>query len=80
VIPLRDRTKVKLTLKTWKRSQELASGSKLKAMRTNNGGELKSTLDEWGTEIGIQPQYTVPYTSSQNEVAERNIQTTENNI
>lgn len=79
VIPLRDRTEAKLALETWRRSQELASGSRLKAMRTDNGGELKSTLDEWGTEIGIQPQYTVPYTSSQNGVAERNIQTTENN-
>ena len=41
VIPLRDRTGAKLALETWRRNQELASDSKLKAIRTDNGGELK---------------------------------------
>jgi hypothetical protein len=53
VISLRARTKAKAVLKTWRRNKELVLGSKLKAIRSDNGSELKNTLDEWSTELGI---------------------------
>jgi hypothetical protein len=46
VIPLCSRKEVKSTFKKWRRNQELLSRSKLKAVKSDNVGELKSTLDE----------------------------------
>lgn len=80
VIPCRDRIEAVSLLERWRRAEELATGRKLKAVRSDNAPELKEVLDKWCGNIGIEPQYTIPYTSSQNGVAERNIQTTENNV
>jgi hypothetical protein len=46
VMPLRFRSEAKPTLKKWRRNQELLSEFKLKAVRSDNATELKSTLDE----------------------------------
>jgi hypothetical protein len=78
-MPLRFRSEVKPTFEKWRRNQELLSEFKLKAVRSDNATELKSTLDEWYLELSVPAQYTVSYTSSQNGVAERHIQTIENN-
>ncbi len=49
-------------------------------MRCDNAKELRKILEEWGRSIGIEPQFTKVYRSSQNDVAERGIQTTESNV
>jgi hypothetical protein len=47
VILLKDRKGAKDLLEKWRRAQELVTGRKLKAIRSDNATELKSTLDEW---------------------------------
>ena len=57
-------------LRKWKLEVELQSGAKIKKVRSDNAPELKSTLDQWCSSIGIMPEYTVAYNSLQNGVAE----------
>ena len=80
VIPLRKRADAPEALNKWKLKVELETGRRLQAVRCDNAKELKSILDPWCASIGIVPQYTVPYNSIQNGVAERGIRTTENQI
>ena len=49
-------------------------------MRLDNAPELVATVDDCSKSSGIRQEPTVPYTSNQNGIAERGIQTTENNI
>jgi hypothetical protein len=79
-IPLKKKDDAIPALKAWKADVELSTGCQLKAVRSDNGGELKKILDAWGSTYGIHPEYTIVYQSSQNGVAERAIQTTENSI
>ncbi len=67
-------------LRQWRAQVELQSGAKVLAVRSDNGTELKSILDEWCASFGVVPNYTLPYNSLQNGVAERGIRTTENSI
>lgn len=80
VIPLPTRDAAIEALKRWKLSTELETGRKLKAVKSDNAGELKLVIDKWCHEYGLKPEYTIPYTSHQNGLAERNIQTTENSV
>ena len=58
--------------KEWKALVEKSSGMKVKALRTDNGGEYTSTeLEEYLIKHGIQHKLTVPTTPQQNGVAER---------
>ena len=52
----------------------------MKSIRLDNAPELLSTVRDWGQASGVRYNPTVPYTSSQNGVAERSIQTSENNM
>ena len=70
-IPLKKREEAPGELRKWRLKVELQSGQRLLAVRSDNATELKATLDEWCSSIGIVPQYTVPYMSIQNGVAER---------
>ncbi len=79
-IPLKQRADVSDALRKWKLRVELQSGFKLLAVRSDNATELKATLDKWCSSLGIAPEYTVPYMSIQNGVAERAIRTTENSV
>jgi hypothetical protein len=47
--------------------------AELKASRTNNAPEILEILHEWENS-GVEAQTTEPYTSSENELAERSIQ------
>lgn len=49
-------------------------------MRVDNAGELVKLAKEWQKEEGIHPEFTDAYSSNQNGIAERNIQTSEHNI
>ena len=79
-IPLKQRDEAPQALQEWRLKTELQTGAKVLAVRSDNGTELKSTLDDWCKSLGITPQYTVPYMSIQNGVAERAIRTTENSV
>ena len=79
-IPLKRREDAPKALREWRVKTELQSGARVMAVRSDNATELKATLDEWCASFGITPQYTVPYMSIQNGVAERAIQTTENSV
>ncbi|MCO5594298.1 hypothetical protein L7F22_048327 [Adiantum nelumboides] len=51
---------------------ENQSGTKLKALRTDNGGEyVSSEFKDFCSKRGIRRQFTTPYTPSQNDIAER---------
>lgn len=65
-------------LQKWKIGVELESGEKVKAARSDNAPEIKLILEDWCTTNGIRSENTVVHTSSQNGVAERSIQTSEN--
>ena len=65
-------------LQKWRQKVKLKTGCKLAAVRSDNASELKSILNEWCSLIGISSQYTIPYNSLQNGIAEREIWTIEN--
>lgn len=79
-IPLKTKDEIIPQLRKWKIQSELETGQRLRAARTDNAPEIKSILDEWCTKEGIHADYTVVYTSHQNGVAERSIQTSENSM
>jgi len=56
----------------WKSLVEKSSGKKLKAMRTDNGGEFTSTqFNDYLRTQGIRHEQTILKTPEQNGVAER---------
>ena len=51
---------------------ETQSGKKLKALRSDNGGEyIAKEFKDFSTARGIKCEFTAPYTPAQNGVAER---------
>ena len=63
-------------LKKFQARAELESGQRLKALRTDRGGEFNSTsLGEYFADQGVQRQLTTPYSPQQNGVVERRNQT-----
>lgn len=77
IICTKDRKSIVRELNTWKKVVELQSNKKLKAVRLDNAKELLSIVNQWVKECGLILQDTEPYTSHQNGIAERSIQTTE---
>ena len=67
-------------LKRWKLRTECETGAKIKAVRSDNAPELKTVIDEWCASIGISPQYTISYMSTQNRGAELGIRTIKNSM
>ena len=56
----------------WKALVEKSTGRKLKALRTDNGGEYTSTeFETYLKKEGVRHELTVPKTPEQNGVAER---------
>ena len=60
----------------WKKTAELQTEKRLKAVRINNAKELESRVNEWAEESGVEVQSTAAYTSSQNGTAEQALQST----
>ena len=79
-VPVKDRKSVPGVLDTWKKVVELQTNKSIKAVRLDNAKELTSLLKKWTEKHGIRSQETEPYTSHQNGVAERSIQTTEESV
>ena len=80
IIPMKSKDAAIEKLNQWKITTELQTGKKVQSVRSDNDTELKKLLNSWSKEYGITPQYTVTYSSNQNGVAERAIQTTENSV
>ena len=59
---------------------KLQSFASLQAVRSDNVKKLKSTLNKWYASIDIEPEYIIVYNSLQNDVAERAIRITKNQI
>jgi transposase InsO family protein len=76
-LPIPDRKSVDTVLDRWKAEVELQSGRKLQAIRIDNARELIKETSAWRDRNGIELQTTIPYTSHQNGVAEREIRITE---
>ncbi|KAI0998410.1 hypothetical protein K3495_g9784 [Podosphaera aphanis] len=66
-------------MRRWKKN-ELRTGLKLKAVRSDNAPELKKLLDEFHEIDDVQNQSTTVARSHQNGLVERHIQTVEENI
>ncbi|KAI0999281.1 hypothetical protein K3495_g8917 [Podosphaera aphanis] len=78
LLKTRDETKEKLT--KWRKKVELeksSQGYKIKAVRSDNAGEIKSIVDNWAVTDGIKSESTASYSSHQNGAAERTFRTTE---
>ena len=59
-------------LKQFQAATELESGRRLKALRTDRGGEFTSTsLGKYFADQGVKRQLTAPYSPQQNGVVER---------
>ena len=60
---------------------ENQTGQKLKCLRTDNGGEFKSDeFVKFCRERGIRREYTAPYSTEQNGIAERMNQTIQDRV
>jgi hypothetical protein len=77
IIPLRTKHEAIEELEKWRRVIELETGLKLGAARTDNANELTKVLTEWQRRFGVKIETSAVHTSSQNGLAERTIQTTQ---
>ena len=77
VISTKDKDKYADELQKWKVQAELHTGLKVKIARSDNAPELLKVIGEWANETGVREDSTAPYTSSQNDLAERAIQNVE---
>jgi len=71
MIPIRDRKDCPEQLRLWRIKVERQSGHRLKAVRIDNASELIKHFQNIGREFGIEVQTTVPHTSTQNGLVER---------
>jgi transposase InsO family protein len=71
MIPIKNRKDCPEQLRLWRIKVEKQSGYKLKAVRIDNASELVRHFQSLERELGIEVQTTVPHTSTQNGLAER---------
>ncbi|GJY03409.1 retrovirus-related pol polyprotein from transposon TNT 1-94 [Tanacetum coccineum] len=72
VYPIKKKSDVFEVFKVYKARVELDSGTKIKCLRTDNGGEYTGDeFDLFCKQEGIKRQFTTAYTPQQNGVAER---------
>ena len=77
---MRKRLNASEVLYKWKLIIKLQNKVKLQAVRNNNVKKLKFILNEWCEFIDIVSKYIVIYNFFQNDVIERGIKTSENQI
>ena len=78
--PYKNRKNTVRLLQHWRVETETEINKQFKTVRLDNTLELLATLNDWNKISGVRIDPTVPYTSNQNRVTERLIQTTEANI
>ena len=70
--PIRTKDRVFSIFSEWLAMVENQTGRKLKCLRTDNRGKFKSEeFVKFFRERGIRREYTAPYSSEQNGIAER---------
>lgn len=80
VIPIKDRKECPEKLRVWRVMIERQTGYLVKAFRFDNAGELVKHFKGLEVEFGIETQTTVPHTSTQNGLVERENQQVENDM
>ena len=80
IILLKRRANAMKALRKWRLTVELKIEVRLLTVRNDNALKLKFILDEWKKFTGIEAQYNEVHTFKQNEIFERNIRITKNNI
>jgi hypothetical protein len=80
VIPLKKKSDAGKELRKWIVWVEKQTGEKAKAVRTDNAPELLKVAQEWSEFKVVEVQATTIASSHQNGPAEKNIQTTENDV
>ena len=80
IILLKKRADAMKILQKWRLTIELKIEVKLLTIRSDNALKLKFIFDEWKKFTNIEAQYNEVYTFKQNEIFERNIRITKNNI
>ena len=78
--PYKNRKNTVRLFQHWRVETETEINKQFKTVRLDNTPELLATLNDWNKILGVRIDPTVPYTSNQNRVIERSIQTTETNI
>ncbi|KAI1003194.1 hypothetical protein K3495_g5013 [Podosphaera aphanis] len=76
ILLLKDKSKIVEALDEWGNIVERQTGCRIMAVRSDNAGEILKILKSWKRNNGVVPQNTAPYSSHQNGVAERAIQST----
>ena len=80
IYPMKSRDQAPEFLNQWKLKVELETQQKLQAVRSDNAPELLKLLKQWERSNGVALNPTEAYNSLQNGVAERAIQTAENDM
>ena len=80
IILLKKQTNAIKVLRKWRLTIELKIEIKLLTIRSDNALKLKFILDEWEKFTNIETQYNEVHTFKQNEIFERDIRITKNNI
>jgi transposase InsO family protein len=69
---LQDKSETQEVLKMFLKRAQNESDAKIKNIRSDNGTEFKNThVEDFLNEEGIKHEFSAPYTSQQNGVAER---------
>lgn len=76
ILFLKDKSSIIQELDEWGNMVERQSGCNIIAVRSDNAGEILKVLKNWKRNNGVVSQTTAPYSSHQNGVAERAIQST----
>jgi Reverse transcriptase (RNA-dependent DNA polymerase)/gag-polypeptide of LTR copia-type len=74
----RTRDDLVVKLRAWKVRVEKDAGHSITSVRVDNAAELRSLLTDWANSEGIHYEPTVAHQHNQNGVAEKSIQTAEN--
>jgi hypothetical protein len=80
MIPIKERKECPNKLATWKIQVERQSGHLLKSVRLDNATELVKHFSGLEEQYGIEAQTTIPHTSTQNGLVERENQQIENDM
>ena len=80
IILLKKRADAMKALRKWRLTIELKTEVRLLTVRNDNALKLKFILDEWKKFTNIETQYNEAHTFKQNEIFERDIRITKNNI
>lgn len=71
LLPNKQAVTIQHALSQWLAQVERHSEHKLKVLLTDNGTEFRGEVDQWLRSLGVQRQYSAPYSPQQNGKVER---------